>query len=88
MAQFIGDERVSGENFQYTFPSIDAYLAAKNGTSPLGYTSMQQTRRPARSPLLLHPQASRPVRGTCGAAVSAAGRSASAPLRAYAATNG
>jgi carboxypeptidase family protein len=41
-AQFIGDERVASENFQYTFPSIDAYLAAKNGTNPRGYTSMQQ----------------------------------------------
>lgn len=41
--QFIGDERVQGENFQYTFPTIDAYLAAKNGTNPFGYTSLQQT---------------------------------------------
>ena len=41
-AQFIGDERVAGENFQYTFPTIDAYLAAKSGTNPFGYTTLQQ----------------------------------------------
>ena len=41
--QFIGDARVQGENFQYTFPTIDAYLAAKSGVNPLGYTSLQQT---------------------------------------------
>src|SRR5262245_3898264 len=42
-AQFIGDDRVAGNNFQYTFPTIDAYLAAKAGTNPNGYTSLQQT---------------------------------------------
>lgn len=42
-AQFIGDDRVAGNNFQYTFPTIDAYLAAKAGTNPYGYTSLQQT---------------------------------------------
>jgi hypothetical protein len=42
-AQFIGDDRVQGDNFQYTFPSIDSYLAAKNGTNPYGYTSLAQT---------------------------------------------
>jgi hypothetical protein len=42
-AQFIGDDRVAGNNFQYTFPSIDAYLAAKAGTNPYGYTNLQQT---------------------------------------------
>lgn len=41
--QFIGDDRVAAQNFQYTFPSVDAYLAAKSGTNPLGYTSLQQT---------------------------------------------
>jgi hypothetical protein len=41
--QFIGDDRVQGDNFQYTFPSIDAYLAAKSGVNPYGYTSLQQT---------------------------------------------
>jgi carboxypeptidase family protein/TonB-dependent receptor-like protein len=42
-AQFIGDDRVAPDNFQYTFPSIDAYLAAKAGTNPYGYTNLQQT---------------------------------------------
>ncbi|MQA30064.1 MAG: hypothetical protein GEU82_09530 [Luteitalea sp.] len=41
--QFIGDERVAPENFHYTFPTADSYLAARNGTSRLGYTSLQQT---------------------------------------------
>jgi hypothetical protein len=42
-AQFIGDDRVAGENFQYTFPTIAAYLAAKSGANPFGYTTLQQT---------------------------------------------
>ena len=41
--QFIGDNRTAAENFQYTFPSIDAYLAAKSGSNPFGYTTLQQT---------------------------------------------
>jgi len=41
-AQFIGDKRVRGEQFIYTFPNNAAYLAAKNGTSPFGYTTLQQ----------------------------------------------
>ena len=41
--QFVGDDRVQGDNFQYTFPTIDAYLAAKSGSNRLGYTSLQQT---------------------------------------------
>ncbi len=41
--QWIGDERRQGDNFQYTFPTIDAYLAAKSGANPFGYTSLQQT---------------------------------------------
>ncbi|MBS1818030.1 MAG: TonB-dependent receptor [Acidobacteria bacterium] len=41
--QWIGDERVQGDNFQYTFPTIDAYLAAKSGVNPYGYTTLQQT---------------------------------------------
>jgi hypothetical protein len=41
--QFIGDDRVAAENFQYTFPSIASYLAARDGTNRLGYTSLQQT---------------------------------------------
>ena len=42
-AQFIADDRVAGENFAYTFPTVDAYLAAKSGTNLYGYTSLQQT---------------------------------------------
>ncbi|TAK17721.1 MAG: hypothetical protein EPO35_02585 [Acidobacteria bacterium] len=41
-AQFIADTRVPGDLFQYTFPTVDAYLAAKNGTNRFGYTSLQQ----------------------------------------------
>lgn len=40
--QYIADTRTSGELFLYTFPSIAAYQAAKAGTSPTGYTSLQQ----------------------------------------------
>ena len=35
----IDDEQKSGIFARYTFPSIAAYVAAKNGTSPLGYTN-------------------------------------------------
>jgi hypothetical protein len=42
-AQFIGDDRVAGENFQYTFSTTAAYLAAKNGSNPYAYTTLQQT---------------------------------------------
>ena len=41
-AQFIEDDRVRGERFEYTFPSIDGYLAAAAGSSPLGYTTFRQ----------------------------------------------
>jgi hypothetical protein len=41
-AQFISDDRVKGERFLYTFPSIDSYLAAKSGANPFGYTTLQQ----------------------------------------------
>ena len=41
-AQFIADDRVKGDLFQYTFPTIAAYLAAQNGTNKYGYTSLQQ----------------------------------------------
>jgi hypothetical protein len=41
-AQFVADDRVKGERFFYTFPSSAAYLAAKSGAAPLGYTSLQQ----------------------------------------------
>jgi hypothetical protein len=40
--QFIADDRVKGERFLYTFPTSAAYLAAKSGAAPLGYTSLQQ----------------------------------------------
>src|SRR5262245_12188377 len=42
-AQFIGDDRVAGENFQYTFSTTAAYLAAKSGANPFAYTTLQQT---------------------------------------------
>jgi hypothetical protein len=41
-AQWIGDRRVRGEQFVYTFPSIAAYNAAKSGAAPFGYTSLAQ----------------------------------------------
>ena len=41
-AQFVADDRVRGERFLYTFPTIDAYLSAKSGANPLSYTSLQQ----------------------------------------------
>ena len=42
-AQHVYDERITALNFSYTFPTIDAYLAAKNGTNPRGYTRFSQT---------------------------------------------
>jgi hypothetical protein len=41
-AQFIADDRVRGERFFYTFPTSAAYLGARNGTTPLSYTALQQ----------------------------------------------
>jgi len=41
-AQFIADDRVRGERFLYTFPTADAYLAARSGVNRLGYTNLQQ----------------------------------------------
>jgi Carboxypeptidase regulatory-like domain/TonB dependent receptor len=41
-AQWIGDRRIRGDQFVYTFPNTAAYLAAKNGTAPLGYSTLQQ----------------------------------------------
>jgi len=41
-AQWIADTRVRGEQFVYTFANNAAYLAAKNGTAPLGYQTLQQ----------------------------------------------
>jgi len=40
--QWVGDERVAGENFQYTFPTSAAYLAAKNGVNPYSYANITQ----------------------------------------------
>ncbi|MBL8203038.1 MAG: TonB-dependent receptor [Blastocatellia bacterium] len=39
---FIYDERESRAFAQYTFPSIAAYVAARNGTAPAGYTTYQE----------------------------------------------
>jgi hypothetical protein len=41
-AQFIADERVRGERFEYTFASVDSYLAARAGTNARGYTTFRQ----------------------------------------------
>jgi hypothetical protein len=41
-AQWINDERGADMTALYTFPNVAAYLAAKNGTNRLGYTSFQQ----------------------------------------------
>ncbi|MEO7273642.1 MAG: TonB-dependent receptor [Vicinamibacterales bacterium] len=41
-AQFVADDRVRGEQFLYTFPNTASYLAAKAGTAPFGYTTLQQ----------------------------------------------
>jgi hypothetical protein len=41
-AQWIADERVRGEQFQYTFASIPDYLAAKSGANPFAYSNFQQ----------------------------------------------
>jgi hypothetical protein len=38
----IEDERESRVFAQYTFPSIAAYVAARNGTAPVGYTNYQE----------------------------------------------
>jgi hypothetical protein len=40
--QHIGDQRTSAPQFTYTFPTVDAYNAAKSGANPLGYTTMSQ----------------------------------------------
>lgn len=40
--QFIDDKRTSALFQLYTFPSIDAYLAAKNGSNPRSYTNFSQ----------------------------------------------
>ena len=40
--QHIYDERTSAPQFIYNFQSISAYLAAKSGANPFGYTNMSQ----------------------------------------------
>jgi hypothetical protein len=40
--QHIYDERTAAPQFSYTFPTTAAYLAAKAGTAPFGYTTMSQ----------------------------------------------
>lgn len=41
--QFVFDSRLSDVSATYTFPSVAAYLAAKNGSNRLGYTRFQQS---------------------------------------------
>jgi hypothetical protein len=41
-AQFIADKRVASLFSLYTFPSIDAYLSARDGVSPRSYTNFTQ----------------------------------------------
>ena len=40
--QHIYDERTNAPQFSYTFPTVAAYLAAKSGAAPRGYTTMSQ----------------------------------------------
>jgi len=40
--QFVADDRVNTLRQIYTFPGVDAYLAAKAGTNPRAYTTFQQ----------------------------------------------
>ncbi len=40
--QFVKDERVNTLRSIYTFPSVDAYLAAKNGSNTRSYTNLVQ----------------------------------------------
>ena len=40
--QFIHDSRLSDVQATYIFPTIDAYLAAKRGANPFGYTRFSQ----------------------------------------------
>jgi hypothetical protein len=40
--QHIYDERTNAPQWLYTFPTIAAYLSAKSGTAPFGYTSMSE----------------------------------------------
>src|SRR4051812_45327901 len=40
--QHIYDARTSAPQFTYTFPTVDAYNAAKSSAAPFGYTTMSQ----------------------------------------------
>jgi hypothetical protein len=40
--QHVYDERTAAPQFVYTFPTVDAYLAAKAGTNLYSYSTMQQ----------------------------------------------
>ncbi|HTI38827.1 MAG TPA: TonB-dependent receptor [Vicinamibacterales bacterium] len=40
--QHIYDQRTSAPQFIYTFPTVDAYLAAKSGADPFSYSTMSQ----------------------------------------------
>jgi hypothetical protein len=40
--QFVGDTRTAAPAQLYTFPNAAAYLAARNGTNPRGYTTFTQ----------------------------------------------
>src|SRR5262245_4645813 len=40
--QHIYDERTNAPQFVYTFPTTAAFLAARSGTAPFGYTTMSQ----------------------------------------------
>ena len=40
--QHVFDERTAAPQHLYTFPNVAAYLAARSGANPLGYTSMSQ----------------------------------------------
>jgi len=42
-AQHVYDERITALNFSYTFPTVAAYLAARDGINPYGYTRFSQT---------------------------------------------
>lgn len=41
-AQFVDDSRTQTQFQQYTFPSIDAYLAARSGANPRSYSTFTQ----------------------------------------------
>ncbi|HEX5475161.1 MAG TPA: TonB-dependent receptor [Vicinamibacterales bacterium] len=40
--QHIFDSRIAAPEFVYTFPTVDAYLAAQSGANPFSYSTMEQ----------------------------------------------